>query len=140
MMVKLLVNQIPRAWPFIKACVKDVIPDFAKSEEKLSNLLKALMLGEFHCWIIADESLKAMVITTITHDGGSGTSNLLVYCLRAFGEMTKRDWAEGFITLKKFAQSNGCKYIVGYTNNNGVLSLVRRFGGDTTYTFVSIPI
>lgn len=140
-MVKLTIDQIPRFWPLIRQCVDDAIPGFSDNKGKLSSLLRALLLGTFQCWfLISDGRLKLMAITTTTYDEGSGTKNLYPYVVRGFGEVSRKEWAEAFVTIKRFAKSLGCHRIIGYTKVESLKRLAERLGGNTEYTFVSIPI
>ena len=141
MMVKLTTEQSIKFWPLIKSAIEDSIPSIAGDEPKFSNILKSIILGEMQVWILASsDAVKAVTVTSFTYDTGTGAKNLLIYALRAFGEMTRRDWAEGFVTLKRFAKSSGCSHITGYTENDGLIRLAERLGGEGRYVFITIPI
>jgi len=143
MLVKLLPEQISRQWKLIKYSIEEALPPISYgAEDRYDRILTKLLSGEMHCWVQynKDQSeVKAILTTTFTGDPVLGVRNLLIYSLFGFS-FTKKDYSEGLLTLYRFARSNNCTRIVGYTENQDLIKLTKRLKGEATYTFVTIPV
>ena len=105
----------------------------------------SLLSDRAQCWLsyIRDgkkSRLEGMVITRIVYDDVSETKNLLIYCLYGYEKVRMTAWKEGLKSLVKYAVSRDCEKIIGYTDVPFIIKTVERLGGETNYTFVSLPV
>ena len=47
---------------------------------------------------------------------------------------------DAYDTLKIYAKSLGCTYILGFTDNPLVINMVEKMGGDTKTTLIKLEI
>lgn len=143
MLIKITSTQIAHGWDVIKWAIGNSLPPVAGgAEDRMSNLLKSLLLDHLQCWVSVSEEgkIQAIVVTSITIDEASGIKNLLVYCMYGFVPLTNVIWAEGLVALKKYAKHRGCHRITAYTSVPGIIDLFKRIGGNTDYTFISLKV
>jgi len=142
MLVKLTPEQIAREWEAIKTAVVNSLPPIAAgAEDRTSNILNSLLIGQLHCWVGTNDANRiiAIIITSVVSDSASGIKSLLIYSMYSFANLTDRDWAEGFVTFKHFAKSIGCNRICAYTEVPKIINLFKRVG-EAKYTFVSMGV
>jgi len=146
MLTKLLPDQISTFWDIIKYAIEESLPPtVGESPNKMNNILSALLCGKVQCWASYTKSegesrFEAIVVTKILYDDASDTRSLLIYCLYGYENVDKSSWSSGLKTLIKFAASQGCSQIVGYSDVSLIVKLVNSLGGDTKYTFIQIPL
>ena len=141
MLLRLEVDQVNRYWVIIEKAILESLPPVAKEDENLlPNILKNLLSGDMQCWVVAkNRTIYAMLVTTPQFEIG-GTKNLLVYTLYGFDNLNMEIWEEGFLSLKKYAKSIGCKSIVAYSNVERILQVCRLLGGNIEYTFITLEV
>jgi hypothetical protein len=144
MITQLLPDQIATLWDYIKFAFEESIPPSVDKRLYDSNqVLFALLSGKAQCWIVYEKTInvrkfEGVVITEVIRDNIMGVRNLLIYSI--YGEnISNRSWREGLVALAKWGVRNGCKDIVGYTDNKLIIDKVLQFGGSVS-TFISIPI
>ena len=144
MINQLLPDQIATLWDYIKYAFEQSVPPSADRGIYDSNqVLSALLSGKAQCWILYEKidnvrRFEGVVITEIIRDNIMGVRNLLIYSL--YGDnISNRSWREGLVALAKWGIKNGCRNIVGYTDNKLIVNKVLQFGGSIS-TFISIPI
>ena len=146
MLTKLLPDQISKFWDIIKYAIEESLPPIVgESPDKMNKILTALLIGKAHCWASYTKGEKenifeGIVITKILYDDLSDTKNFLIYCLYGYEDVNRESWLRGFKSLVKFAISQGCSQIIGYSNIPLILRMVDKLGGETKYTFVKIPL
>jgi hypothetical protein len=144
MLVKLLPDQISRFWPYIKYALEQSVPlDILKKNDKMNNILESLLFDGMHAWLEIDqERLEVLgcLVTTIWNDESSKTKALRLYSVFSYDDLPPQTWAEGFHTLSEFARGKGCEFIDAFSENEGVIRLARRFGGDTRFTYITLEI
>ena len=146
MLTKLLPDQIAKFWDIIKYAIEDSIPPTATWTPNMTNkILTSLLCGKSHCWISyimegEQRKLEAVVVTQILYDDISDTRNLLIYCLCSYETNMGSSWLNGLKALVKFATFQGCKNIVAYTDVPSIIKIVKRLGGETNQTFISLPL
>jgi len=146
MLIKLLPDQIAKFWDVIKYAIEESIPPIATWTPNMTNkILSSLLCGGAHCWISyiiegEQRKLEAVVVTKILYDDISDTRNLLIYCLSSYETNMGSSWLNGLKTLVKFATSKGCKNIVAYTDVPSIIKIVKKLGGETNQTFISLPL
>ena len=145
MLVKLTVEQIADSWNAIKYAVNGSLPPVAnESYDKMTRILESLMNETMQCWISYKEidkvrKLKAILITSITSDMCSNIKNLFIYSLYGF-DLDDSTWSEGYDTFSKWGKENGCNRIVAYTDVSRIIDIVKQYGGEAKYTFISVPL
>jgi len=145
MIIKLLPDQVMNYWPMIKGGIEASLPPVTgDSKEKMNNILIELLDGRLDCWIAFRKDIEvdvvAIIITSISYDSRGDTSSLLLYCVYALKQTEGQDWVEGYEALSKYARANNCSRMVAYSNDEKILKIVEKFGGDASYRFLSIPI
>jgi len=146
MLTKLMPDQISNFWDIIKYAIEESLPPTVdESSNKMNNILSALLCGKAQCWASYDKiedgnKFEGLVVTRITYDDVSDTKNLLIYCLYGYETVSKSNWLSGFKSLVKFAIGQGCNQIIGYSDVSLILKLVKHLGGETKYTFISLPL
>ncbi len=142
MLIKLLPNQVADHWEPIKSAIKASLPPVSQgAEDHMENVLNLLLIGDMHCWIsyTSEGRVDNIATTQVIHDSVTGNKNLLIYSVFGF-DVDQRSWAEGIQALIKYARSEGCDNIVGYTNVSSIVKFIQRIGGSAEYTFISIPV
>lgn len=146
MLTKLLPDQISKFWDIIRYAIEQSLPPIAgEHPDKMKNILMSLLSSKSQCWASYDikedrRILEAIVITRIFYDDASDTKSLLIYCLYGYEHIKQSSFTNGLKALVKFAKSEGCERVISYTNEPGVVELMNRLGGDTSYTFISVPL
>jgi hypothetical protein len=144
MLIKLLPEQISRFWPYIKYALEQSVPmDILRTHDKLSNILESLLFGGMQNWLCVDaEELTVLgnLITTICNDESSKTKTLRLYSVYGYDDLPLTEWQEGFHTISEFALGQGCEMIDAFTTNEKIISLAKRFGGDTRFTYITLEI
>ena len=146
MLTKLLPDQISTFWDIIRYAIEESLPPIAgEGPDRMNRILASLLNGKAECWISSainksKRIFEGVVITKLQYDDISNTKNLLIYCLYGYEGVDPESWKSGFKSLVKYASSKGCNRIIGYTENPFIIKLVNRLGGETRYTFVSLPL
>lgn len=146
MLVKLLPEQAAKYWDDIKVAVEESLPPVVGMQpDRLSNILRSILIGELTVWISVEKRssgnvITGIILTSFTFDKNSGTKALLVYSVYGYSEATKESWESGFETLVKFGKSKGCHRMLGYTDVPSLIALSKRYGAETRYTLVSLPL
>jgi len=142
MLVRLTKDQIVHQWDTIKVAVRESLPPIADgAEDRMSRILSNMVFGTMQVWISQENNqMSGLVVTTVTEDGSSGIKNLLIYCGYSFREVSRREFVEGIVTLKKYAKGKGCSRIVTYTTHPGFEQLFTRLGGEAIYRFLTLPV
>lgn len=146
MLTKLLPDQISKFWDIISYAIEESLPPVAgESPDKMNNILMSLLSGKSQCWVSYTKNeeqriFEGVVVTKILYDDMSDTKNLLIYCLYGYNSVKRTSWLSGFKALVKYAASKSCYRIVGYSDLPFILDVVKRLGGETRYTFVTLPL
>ena len=135
-------DQIGRYWKDIKDTLSyNLIPTAELTEEGMTNILNNLMLGGMQAWVaIEGESIKALVVTQVVNEIGTGTNNLLIYSLYGYSFIDPKTWQEGIETLRAFARGKDCVNIIGYTKVGRIVDIVKQLGGDTSMTLIKLEV
>ena len=143
MLVKLLPDQVARHWEIIRRSIEE--SDFSlpgESKEKMNNMLEEFLVGKRQAWISynSEKVVNGVVTTQIQEDKIAEIKSVLIYSVYSFGEADMKDWYEGFRALKKFAKGEGCSYFYAFSNNDFIIDISNRLGGDTSRRLVLIPV
>ena len=144
MLVRLLPDQVANNWDIIKVAVAEGGPPTVVTDpNKLNNLFESLLIGRMVCWasMLNDEEMEGLLITTVQEDKISGARSLMVYCIYSFtSASTDLTWQEGLAKIMRFAITQRCDQIIGYTTNDSIIKFVERVGGDASQRFITIPL
>jgi protoheme ferro-lyase len=145
MIVKLLPDQVATYWEYIKYGTSQALPPIAEdSEDMMNNILTGLLNGRLKCWLSIKKTedgkrfCDGLVVTAIISDPYMQTKSLLIYALYSSNNSIS-DWKDAFKSLVKYAIACDCKYINAYTQNEKLLSMIEKLGGDM-YTYISFPL
>jgi hypothetical protein len=111
----------------------------------MNRVLSAMLCGKLEVWISYkrnenDTKIEAVLVTQFLYDEASNTKNLLLYCLYGYSVISNESWAEGFEAISKYAKAEGCSEVLAYSANEDVVSMSKKFGADTSFTFISFKI
>ena len=145
MLVRLLPDQVASNWDLIKHAVTESLPPtIIYSPEKLNNLFESLLIGRMVCWasVVGDgDEMEGLLITTVQEDKISETRSLLIFCIYSFtNASTDMTWQKGLVKIMRFAITQRCDQIIGYTTNDSIVKFVERVGGDASQRFITIPL
>ena len=144
-LVQLSLDQVAKLWDVIRYSVEESLPPtVGESPDRMNNILANLLSSAMQCWISYNRSnsnkFEGVVVTEIILDRVDRSKALLIYSLYGYEIASRGSWLEGYTALSKWARSEGCSKIIGYTNNERVIRVVKGLGGDTDYTFISVPV
>ena len=145
MITRLLPEQVANFWDIIKYGIEETLPPVVgEHKDKMNRILGSLLNGRLTCWASYRRENEQIIfegicVTTFSYDESSGTKDLLIYCVYGYNKTIKETWTNGYIPIAKYAKSHKCNRIIGYTDDPGVLEIVKMFGGKTR-TFISIDI
>lgn len=145
MLVKLIPEQVSRAWPDIKFAIEQSLPPVVGMQsDRMSNILRGILTEDVVVWSLVntkdDNKIAAIGLTTFTFDGASGTKSMLIYCIYGYGVPVPGLWKDGFKTLEKYAKSKGCHRITAYSSEKSIIKYAKALGAEAKYTFISFPL
>lgn len=126
MVIKLLPQQIPAFWEAIKfATVSADEIDEKIREVYLIDLLHSLLNSKAQCFIKLDSErkLQALLITKFQIDKFTGVKSLFIMPFFSWSRATFEEWKSDFLTIKQFAEKEGCKYVTFNSRNQRVWEL-----------------
>jgi hypothetical protein len=144
MLTQLLPDQISKFWPIIKYAIEQSLPPtVGEHPDKMNRMLSAMLRGNLEVWVSyqhPENRFEAVVVTQIIYDDASNMKNLLLYCVFGYNDISESSWIEAWETVNKYAKGAGCKQIVAYSSNPFIIKQAKKFGGDTSFTFISFTI
>ena len=147
MITKLLPEQISKFWPVIKYAVEESLPPVVgEHPDKMSRILSGMLSGKLDVWASyrhqpdGVSKFDGIGVTQILYDEASHTKSMLIYAVYAFEKTLPETWAESYEAISKYAIANGCNKFVAYSSVPFVIEQAKRFGGDTSFTFISFPL
>jgi hypothetical protein len=142
MLVRMSSEQIGDNWPIIKSAIKNsALPTVDTGEAKMRNVLKALLVGQAVCWVDGDpERPRTIIITSLSEESISETKNLLIYCAHAFARATSEDYLNMVYKIGEYARGMECDNVIAYVWNPKMLQLLKKYGAETNYTLVVMPL
>ncbi len=144
MLLQLLPDQAAKYWEQVKFAIESAAPPTVDVSGKMNRILESLLGGDMLAWVSVDDETKgivAIITTTFVTDIASDETNLLLYSVYGTADMIgRKNWLGGFKTLVKFARDKGCKKIIAYTKDDNIKRLAEYFGGDTSWSLISIEV
>jgi len=146
MILRLLPEQVSKFWDVIKYAVEESLPPIVGDHpDKINRILSSALSGKIEVWASYTKNegaltLGGIALTKMLYDDASDTRNLLIYCIYGYGDISNDIWIKGFETLAKYAKSRKCLQMIAYSNLPNIISLAKRLGGETDYTFISFDL
>ena len=143
--IELTIEQASERWPLIrKALSESVPPNVFQDEDFFRKNLDDIQSGAKVVWIgIEDEKDVLLAITTITNDIDRGNKNVTIYCLYGLDQNEAtliRSLRTGISVILGYASREGCRKVCAYTAFPKIVTLVKRLGFNTDWTFVSMEV
>jgi len=139
-LLKLEGDQISRYWELIKEGILEAVKPEEDYTQVLTNILRSLLSGQMQCWVVVYEGEPKAIFTTAIQVEVGGVRSLLIYSMTGYNTIGLDIWKGGLKYLRRFAKLQKCEKIVAYSNVERVLQVARLVGGETEYTFISIPV
>lgn len=142
MLIQLMPKQISEHWEPLEFAINESLPPLVgEVQDKMSNILMALLDGRMQAWVscVAGDNgvvISGFVFTQVLEDPASRIKSLLIYCLYGYENVNEKEWIDGLRTLKKFSAAVGCRRVIAYTDIPYVMELAKRLGGEAKYTFI----
>lgn len=138
MLVKLQYNDIVDSWDTLKVSIaKALSARIPISDTVMNNVLSALLDNDMQCWVFQEkDKLIATLTTTILKDKPVGLRSLLVYSITGMERISDEQWRKGFETLRKFAKSQNCWCVSGYTRSERIVEVVTELLGGFSDNYV----
>ena len=147
MLTRLIPDQISKFWPIIKYAVEQSLPPTVGDHpDKMNRILSGMLSGKLDVWAsyrhLADGTTKfdGIGVTQILYDDASNTKSMLIYAIFAYEQTLPETWLEAYEAVGKYAVAQGCTRYVAYSSVPYVVEQAKRFGGDTSFTFISFPL
>lgn len=142
MLIRLLNEDITKAWHVIRNGVRRSVPPFASgSDDSMKYILEALLKRFMQAWAIYDDGrIKGIGLTGVIFDGFSQEKALLVYSVVAYENIQDELWIDSLETLRIFAKGVNCKRVVFYTSNPRIVQLMKKLGSDTNTVFGTLSV
>jgi len=129
-LIRLESRQVTEFWETLSPYIAEALPQYVRlTGDSLNNILAAVLAGKAQCWVsygIEEKSLVlyGTVITTIVVDELSMTRTLLIYALTGTQDyLDDSIYVRGIQSLMKFAKSEGCQFLVAYSNVDRLVRL-----------------
>jgi hypothetical protein len=140
MLVRLLPDQIIREWDVIKHAIKEANHERLFAEEQtVREYLRHILAGEMQVWAITDDEEEAFLgvgVTRFSYDHGMSAKRLEIFALYSYRDVPAKVWAACFVALKRFAKAHRCDYIIALSDQEAVIHLAERMGGDVAQHFI----
>jgi hypothetical protein len=138
MLIRLLPEQVIREWEVVEYAIKEAnYEQMFDSDEAIRDHLRHVVLGTMQVWAIVNgDDFAGIGVSRFNTDTAMGVKRLEIYSLYAFKSLSPRTWATCFVVLQRFARANGCSHIMAISDNESVISLAEKMGGDTAQRMI----
>jgi len=135
-------EEVGKNWLIIKSALKLSAAPIADTEDdKLTNILKALLDGRALCWMTGNgRRPRTVIITTMSIEEISGTKNMLIYCAHGFEKEKPQQYVDMLKGIGDYAESKGCDNILCYVWNSKMVELLKEYGAECNYTLAVFPL
>lgn len=145
MVVQLTPDQITAMWDSLKDGIRSTLPPIAgRHEMAMANILTSLMKGNVQMWAgfkgEEEGTPDAVALTTIIIDPVTNNRKLLIYSLVKFSLIDFAILQEGMEEFRIFAQYYKCHSIVAYTQQDNIVSIAKKLGADTSWTYIHMEV
>jgi len=142
MLIKLTPDQCMKYWDLIKEDTLGALPPTVViTEETLTKMQENLLISKIQFWVVeVDGKILGSITTEIIFDDIVGTKNFLIVALNIYNHVSPSEVSSCLNTLKLYAKGRGCEQVIAYTNQQKIKDIVVKYGGDISYTFLTIPL
>ncbi len=131
MLVKLETSDIDRFWPMMKRALETIYD----AQQEYDKVLDALLSDLLQCWLIVDDvKIIGFVTTQIGTQEPEGKRILILRDLWSLNGVPNEVLIDADTTIEKFAKTNNCKEIIGYTGNKFAIAMAKRLGYEIFMT------
>lgn len=125
MLIKVPITQIPKYWELIKTAVLNTsnissINAAAYSKELIIDLL---CKKQFCILMHKDKQIQAVCTCAFKEINNTKEKILQMHALYAIQKVSTEDWHEAMNQIKRFAKSEDCNKIYGFTQNPRLTAL-----------------
>jgi len=125
MVILMRPDAVAEQWEVIKdAIVPILLNDKDVDRVKENRILENIIKGIMQCWLMVSNDAIIALATTMFVINPDTTRSLLITSLYGYRMVDSNEWTEGLLHLSKYAKSNGCESITGYTKSKSVISVV----------------
>lgn len=147
-MLKFYPDQIARHWGKIGYAIERALPpivDSRMSNDRMNKILESILAGkiEVHVFVIYEDEhpiVYGIMSTALTNAVDSDNKELLIYSAYASKSLSRELIFEALELVRKYAKSQGCVAISGYTNIEGVKRLFEIMGGSSSFTYLRLEV
>lgn len=133
MIYQVRTEDLKEGWKALRPYILEALPpQIAVHETAISNILKALLIGDAQLWLVYpldDEETRipiAIAVTTVYSDPLTRARSLLIYSFTAIGELTRQDYLHGIQDLKKYAKEKNCYNLIAFIENENLVGLIEK--------------
>ena len=143
MLLLLMPEQVSRYWEDIKEGLERALP--LGPPDRTQRILTGLLAGYVQCWISYQRTegeaiVDGAALTKIKDDEIFGVRDLELFCVWAIEKTHESTWTEGIEALLTFGRGKGCNRLTGWTDVAFLKDVIKDAGGETRYTFLTVPI
>ena len=146
-LIRLDSGQAAKRWPEVSSYVAaSVAPTAIGGPHHLNNILKALIEDRMVMWIAAqreknnDIKVIGVLTTCVTIDPIAQVRCLEIYSMFGTKDARHNTWVNGLKILKKYAKSEECQKIIGFTQVPKLATLVEQLGGCSDWRFLEFEV
>ena len=143
MLIRLEPDQVSRYWDALRDGVRKGLPPTAvNDEERMANILSALLTQRAQAWVIMqDGGVVGVIVTLILVEELTQTRNLILYAFGGLDSIRRETWMGGLKDLQAYARDMKCEKIGAFTTHKGIAELLRRrVPGVTEQSYIDIPV
>lgn len=142
MLIKLLPDQIIKEWKVVRYAIEQSNPEqLFSTNEAIRDYLRNIIIGEMQVWaIVQDDEFVGLGVTAFSRDRMMGVKRLEIHSLYSFRAIATKTWVTCYVTLRRFAKANNCSHIMAITDQDNVIRLAQRMGGDTSQTMLVFKV
>ena len=143
MLLELTHEQVAKFWPLISKAIDEALPPIVKR----SLDTKEKILSEFYndrliaLLAVEDEEYSpyALIVAKPMVEDITGTRTFLIYILYAYKKVPITLWEKGYEDMRKLLKGKYDK-ILGYTNREEAISLVKHLNGDASWRLIELEV
>ena len=142
MLSRMLPEQVSDQWEAVRPGIEDALP-YTVTEHNMNKLLAEFMSGNMHCWVLTsdDGSEVYAIITTMFRRDMMERKVLVIFSIYSYTNTVPfMDWQKSFLSLGKWAKSQGCDEIVAQVNNVVSARLAKHFGATAVRSLISVDL
>jgi hypothetical protein len=138
---RLSIEQVTKLWDDIRQGVmRTISPAVQPTAENMRAILCQILRDDMQCWCFftdADDR-HGYVVTSIIRDPNTNEKTLVIYSLFLYKHINELEvWDKGIDSINKFARANNCKTLVAWSDNDNAISIAKKLGFTSDYTYLT---